>query len=60
MSQTAPSTSWAGRVWQAVLVLLAAAAGARLVWVLLEPLLPALGVIAVLLAVISLTVRRRI
>ena len=42
MNGVGPSTSGVSRLWQAVLVLLAAALAARLVWELLAPLVPVL------------------
>lgn len=54
-----PSSSFMSRLWQAVLVLLAAAIVSRLAWELLRPLLPGLLVVAVLVGIISLAAGRR-
>jgi hypothetical protein len=53
MSGPGPDASGLSRLWQAVLVLVGAAFGARLVWELLRPLLPALLAGAVLILLIS-------
>lgn len=51
MNGQPPPASWTAKAWSAVFALLAIAVGARLVWMLLAPLLPFLvGVGVVLLA----------
>jgi NhaP-type Na+/H+ or K+/H+ antiporter len=51
MSGPAPATSNLTRLWQAVVVLLATAFAARLVWELLKPLLPILLLVGLLVAI---------
>jgi hypothetical protein len=46
-------------LWQAVIVLVLAAGAARLVWALLEPVLPVLLVLVVLVGSLSLALPRR-
>ena len=50
---------WTKRAWQALLLLVVIAIGARVVYGLLVPLLPVLGVMAVLLVVFWLLFQRR-
>ena len=59
MNVPGQQASWTTKVWQAVIVLLAAAFGARLVWLVLAPLLPVLLTAVVLLAVFGLARGRR-
>lgn len=59
MTSAAPSPgSWRSSAWQAALVLVVVAAAARIVWALLEPLLPVLAVVLILIGICSLLVRR--
>lgn len=47
------------RVWQAALVLLAAALAARIAWEVLRPILPALVLVVVLLGIYGFMLRGR-
>lgn len=59
MNGPSPSSSWATKVWQAGLVVLAVALIGRVAYELLLPLLPGLVVVLVLVAVGSLALRGR-
>lgn len=54
-----PVRGWTSHGLRAVLVLLAIAGGVRLAWVWLEPVVPLLVGVAVVLAVLSLAIGRR-
>lgn len=51
--------SWQSRVWSALLVLVAVAVGARIVWEVLHPLLGGLLVLVVLVGLFGLLIGRR-
>lgn len=51
--------NWTRGVWQALLLLLLIAIGARVVYGLLAPLLPVLGAVVVLIVVYVLLISRR-
>jgi hypothetical protein len=52
MSESSSVKSWAGRVRQAVTTLLVVAAGARLAWDLLAPVVPILVSLAIVICVL--------
>jgi hypothetical protein len=54
-----PGSSWLAGVARVVGLLLVVALAARVIWELLVPLLPALGVLLVLVAVVGWLVGRR-
>lgn len=54
-----PRSSWAGRALEAIVILVAVAFGAQLVWNLLQPLIGPLLVLAVLVGLLVMVLRRR-
>lgn len=55
-----PVKTWVGRVRQAVITLLVVAAGARLAWDLLDPVVPILVSLAVVICVLWVALGGRI
>lgn len=58
MNNYSPST-WRGKVFSALLLLIAIAVGAKIIWELIAPILPALIALTIVICLIWLFIRPR-